>query len=175
MKKTISIMAVILMLTLFLSGCSVHKSPAAITELNEPGTLNYTPYPPATANNYFGLDLYQELKSGPGNIFFSPFSIFSALSMTGEGARNNTWDEMKTVLHLQEDNNIRWNAFLQLINTINDPNKDYQLKTANKIWLENTMPFLPDYINTVQNYYLAELANMDFIDSPLLIQAPGLS
>ncbi len=128
---------------------------------------NYTSYPPATANNYFGLDFYSELKSSEaGNIFFSPFSIFSAMSMTAEGARNSTWNEMRAVLHLQADDNERWNAFLSLINTINDPIKQYQLKTANNLWLENTMTFLPEYLDTTQNYYLAELTNMDFIGDP---------
>ncbi len=167
MKRQLNIISVIMagILLIFLSGCNPHKSPAAITELRPAfGALEYVPQAPSTGNNYFALDLYGELKkTETGNIFFSPFSIFSAMSMTGEGARNGTWDEMKAVLHLQEDNSTRWNAFLQLINTINDPNKQYQLKTANNLWLEKTMTFLPAYLNTAQVYYLAELTNMDFI------------
>ena len=34
------------------------------------------------ANNAFALDLYQKLKDQPGNLFFSPFSISTALAMT---------------------------------------------------------------------------------------------
>ncbi len=128
--------------------------------------LSYTPYSPATGNNYFGLDLYSELRSEDGNIFFSPFSIFSALSMTGEGARDRTWDEMRSVLHLQEDDHVRRNAFLELISTINAPGKTYQLKTANNLWLEQTKEFYPDYLNITQDYYLAELTNLDFKNNP---------
>ncbi len=34
------------------------------------------------ANNQFGLDLYSKYQSKEGNVFFSPYSISSALAMT---------------------------------------------------------------------------------------------
>ncbi|MCP4799556.1 MAG: serpin family protein, partial [bacterium] len=33
-------------------------------------------------NTEFAIDVYQELSTTPGNLFFSPYSISSALSMT---------------------------------------------------------------------------------------------
>ena len=174
MKRQLYTMPLIFVCLLLVFGChSRSNSPLEVTPIEViepedplPEPLSHTPYPPATGNNYFGLDLYQELRSEAGNIFFSPFSIFSAMSMVAEGARNQTWDEMRAVLHLQEDNSERWNAFLSLINTINDPIKQYQLRTANNLWLEQTMPFLPDFLTTTQDYYLAELTGMDFIGAP---------
>ncbi len=51
-------------------------------------------------NSSFALDLYDKL--GPqGNLFFSPYSISSALAMTYAGARENTEKEMKEILHFQ--------------------------------------------------------------------------
>jgi serine protease inhibitor len=38
-------------------------------------------------NNQFALDLYAELAKEPGNIFYSPFSISTAMAMTYAGAR----------------------------------------------------------------------------------------
>src|SRR5436309_10822089 len=52
-----------------------------------------------TANNQFALDLYQQLRTKPGNLFFSPYSITKALAMTYAGARGETADEMAKVLH----------------------------------------------------------------------------
>jgi serpin B len=53
------------------------------------------------ANNKFALELYSELsKSEQGNIFYSPYSISSALAMTYEGARGKTAEEIKSVFHL---------------------------------------------------------------------------
>ena len=39
------------------------------------------------ASNQFAFDLYAQYKSTEGNIFYSPYSIFSALAMAHEGAR----------------------------------------------------------------------------------------
>lgn len=71
------------------------------------GQLNAAPDDPsavaetANANNQFALDLYQQLsKENEGkNLFFSPYSISSALAMTAEGARGETAAEMARVLH----------------------------------------------------------------------------
>jgi serine protease inhibitor len=55
----------------------------------------------ATASSDFGLDLYRQLaQRSPGkNLFFSPYSMSSALAMATEGARGKTADEMGKVLH----------------------------------------------------------------------------
>ncbi|GIY24021.1 serpin B4 [Caerostris darwini] len=54
--------------------------------------------PVANANNYFGLQLYKMLAKEGKNVFFSPFSLSTALGMLFYGARNKTMQEMKTVL-----------------------------------------------------------------------------
>jgi serpin B len=48
----------------------------------------------ARDNTLFALDLYNQLKMTDGNLFFSPFSIFTALAMTWAGARENTAVQM---------------------------------------------------------------------------------
>ena len=52
------------------------------------------------ANSDFGFDMYHELaKENEGkNLFFSPYSISTALAMTAEGARGETAQEMGKVL-----------------------------------------------------------------------------
>ncbi|MCB9857577.1 MAG: serpin family protein [Phycisphaerales bacterium] len=52
------------------------------------------------ANNAFGLELYRAIaaKAGEKNIFVSPYSMSVALTMTAEGARNETYTEMANVL-----------------------------------------------------------------------------
>ena len=44
----------------------------------------------AADNNAFALDLFQQLRAEPGNVFFSPYSISTALAMTAAGARGET-------------------------------------------------------------------------------------
>ena len=50
-------------------------------------------------NTAFALDLYGQLKTGSGNLFFSPYSLSTALAMTYAGARGQTEQEMGRVLH----------------------------------------------------------------------------
>ena len=54
----------------------------------------------ARANSDFAFELYRQLSSeSPGeNLFFSPYSVSSALAMTAEGARQETAAEMGRVL-----------------------------------------------------------------------------
>ena len=53
----------------------------------------------SSGNNAFALDLYQRLQDQSGNIFFSPYSISSALAMTYAGADGDTAAEMAETLH----------------------------------------------------------------------------
>ncbi|MCU0610748.1 MAG: hypothetical protein MUE60_03035, partial [Candidatus Eisenbacteria bacterium] len=52
------------------------------------------------ANNEFACDLYCAVCSEPGNLFMSPYSIATALSMTYAGAAGVTAQEMAQVLHI---------------------------------------------------------------------------
>ena len=50
-------------------------------------------------NSQFAVDLYGKLRNQPGNLFFSPSSISTALAMTYAGARGETAEQMARVLH----------------------------------------------------------------------------
>ncbi len=58
--------------------------------------------PAVQANNDFACDLYRNLDKDnqEKNLFFSPYSISSALAMTLEGARGETAEEMGKVMRL---------------------------------------------------------------------------
>src|SRR5262245_28414855 len=56
-----------------------------------------------TMINDFAGDLYAKLRSEKGNVFFSPYSISAALSMTATGAKGDTLSQMQKVLHLPAD------------------------------------------------------------------------
>src|SRR5262245_6674670 len=53
-------------------------------------------------NTAFALNLYGQLKHTPGNLFFSPYSISTALAMTYAGARGGTEKQMGKVLSLRQ-------------------------------------------------------------------------
>lgn len=113
-------------------------------------------------NNEFALEMYSELNKEGKNLFFSPWSISSALAMTFEGAKGQTAKEMRTVLHFQENDLERRSSFAKIFNSLNKENSEYQLSTANALWAQENYPFLENYINTTKKYYSAEFTNMDF-------------
>jgi serpin B len=114
------------------------------------------------ANNQFALELYSELNNGD-NIFFSPYSIASALAMAYEGARGETADEMQSVLHFPEDSLVRRSSYARIHNLINKEDKEYELYSANVFWAQQDYSFLPEYTNTIEKYYAAEANNLDFV------------
>src|SRR5215813_3474356 len=57
----------------------------------------------ASAVNQLGLDLFQKLAKGGGNLCLSPYSIQSALAMTYAGSDGDTRAEMAKVLHYPKD------------------------------------------------------------------------
>lgn len=135
------------------------------------------PVPPAddrapivTANNQFALDLYKHLSEDQAidaeNLFFSPFSISSALAITYEGARGDTAHEIREVFHFPKDTATMREGYKELIAGINSGSPAYSLHAANALWAEQTYPFLPDYIDMADRAYGAKTTNLDFIGSP---------
>ena len=134
------------------------------------------------ANNALAVDLYRQLvKENAGqNIFFSPYSILSALSMTAEGAREETALQMGEVLGFSEDlrkaaGKLRpWNmvpvhsGIGELNGAFNDEGKKpYVLSVANAIWGERTYPFNKAFIGTINGSYgTNSLQPADFIGDP---------
>jgi serpin B len=122
------------------------------------------------ANNQFAFDLYSHIRNVPenkeSNIFFSPFSMSSALAMTYEGARGKTADEIASVFHFPADNQIRRQQYYEINTRTNQNDPNYRLSTANALWAEKTYHFLPEYMQSVQHYYDANATNLDFINTP---------
>ncbi len=114
------------------------------------------------ANNLFASDLYDKYKSGDGNLFFSPYSISSALSMTYEGAKGQTAEEIQLVLHLPDDKNRIHSDFKSIYTELNKAEKTYKLTTANALWAQEDYPFVDEYFNVVEEYYDGKVTNLDF-------------
>ncbi|WP_332449766.1 serpin family protein [Methanoculleus sp.] len=121
-------------------------------------------------NNRFACDLYRQLASDPEfsgrNIFFSPYSISSALAVTYEGARGTTADEIRSVLHFPANATRMQEGFAAIDADLNQESDNYTLRTANALWAEETYPFLPAYVDTASRWYGANVTNLDFKNDP---------
>ncbi len=111
-------------------------------------------------NNKFAFDVYQKLDHSK-NIFFSPYSVFSALSMVYEGAEGKTAEEIKDALYLPEKDLLR-KSFKAIYNAINKREKEYSLSTGNALWAQKDYAFLKEYINVIEEDYGARVTNLDF-------------
>jgi serpin B len=121
-----------------------------------------------TANNSFAIDLYQGLKTQPGNLFFSPYSISSALAMTYAGARGQTENQMARVLHFDSGQPNVPSGFRTLTGRINDLQRWNRIKlvTANSLWSQKNYPFTNTFLNLVKKDYQAEAQSVDFAKAP---------
>jgi serpin B len=116
------------------------------------------------ANNTFALEMYSQIrKENTGdNVFFSPYSILVALTMTYEGAKGETAEEMAAVLHIPEDGGVRRPNFARIYNVMNEKDTGYELSTANALWAQRDFTFLKEYLKTIQTYYGGNVTNLDF-------------
>ena len=119
----------------------------------------------AEGNNQFASDLYARLRSDkPTNLFFSPYSISTALAMTDAGAKGLTEKQMSDVLRFSVSRDKLGPAFAQLRQTLvsKDEKPDFQLRVANRLWGQQGFHFLPAYLQTTKDEYGAELGLVDF-------------
>jgi len=134
--------------------------------VNEDGGYMVATKTTVDASNRFAFELYERYSSGNGNILFSPYSISTALSMVYEGARGETADEIGDVFHFIEEPSDRRLAIASILDTLNGKDRDYELHTANALWMQEDYPILEDYIDAVVNYYSGEANSLDFSGAP---------
>lgn len=116
------------------------------------------------ANNRFALDLYSRLRSTtPGNVFFSPYSIYAALAMTYAGASGETQSQMAKVLHITVPESEMHQAMGHLREALLTA-KGYKLRVANRLWGQKGREFRAGFLDTTGKYYAADLGTLDFSD-----------
>ncbi|NXC18636.1 SPB10 protein, partial [Corythaeola cristata] len=149
----------------------------------------------STSIGEFTVDVFNklnEIKKGK-NVFFSPWSISSALALLYLGAKGNTATEMAEVLHFTQAAAAESSSaarpsrgrpkrrkmdpehkqaegihsgFKELLAAINKPRSTYSLRSANRVYVEKTFPLLPSYIQLSKNYYKAEPHKVNFKTAP---------
>ncbi|XP_049620853.1 leukocyte elastase inhibitor-like [Suncus etruscus] len=118
--------------------------------------------PLTKANTTFALELFKALRheDPTANLFFSPFSVSSALAMVLLGTCGSTKTQLAKTLHFDTVEEIH--PRFQTLNTnINKCGTSYILKVANRLYGEKTYKFLPDFLDSTQKMYCAELAQVD--------------
>ncbi len=115
--------------------------------------------------NNFTFKTYSVLSNESGNLFFSPFSISTALSMAAEGAGGKTLEEMRKVLELSDNSSANRHGFEKLLNSLNAKNAGYNLSIADAIWIENTFSVKKEFSSALSTYYHALAQQADFVNN----------
>ncbi|MGB4976095.1 MAG: serpin family protein [Anaerolineae bacterium] len=117
--------------------------------------------------NTFATDLYQQLRDTPGNLFFSPYSLATALTMTYAGARGNTETQMAQVLHITLPAARQHAAVATLNWTLYPAEKSSaRLNTANALWSQLDLPLQADFVALMNQHYGASVKPTDFKQAP---------
>ena len=130
-------------------------------------------------NNEFAFDLYAKLRGKDGNLFFSPYSISTALGMTYCGARGQTEMQMAGVLHfpiiakpgtelsstLIPDRPHFASVFGKIIKDLNSRGEKggYELRVANALWGQKGYEFLEEFLKLIESNFDEQLNQVDFI------------
>jgi serpin B len=125
-------------------------------------------------NSAFAFDLYQALREGDDNLFFSPYSISLALAMTYAGARGETAQQMADTLHFTLSQDRLHPAFNSLDIELSQrgegaKGKDgegFRLHIVNAIWGQEGYKFLSEFLDVLAENYGAGLRPLDFANAP---------
>ncbi len=129
-------------------------------------------------NHAFTSDLFARLRTGNGNLTFSPLSIQMAFGLAQAGANGETEAEIAKVLHLADTGQKTAIAFGELMKRMTAENKAYNFETrkndakayvlefANAIWNDKTVPLEGSYVAAVRDHFQAHAAPLDFRNHP---------
>jgi serpin B len=160
------------------AACCLGSDGQALNENEERKTI-------VQGNSRFALELYARLRDKGENLFFSPYSISTALAMAYAGAQGQTGSQMAEVLHFptytvpidmlaankQEKTRAPWkyeqfsSAFGKVIQDLNTRGKKgkYELAVANALWGQKGYGFLEEFLNLIKTDYDGRLNEVDFV------------
>ena len=117
----------------------------------------------AAYNNAFAIDLFAKLRAQKGNLAISPFSLSTALTMTWAGARGETAEQMKKVLHLAGTTEQVLDVTAKTLASYHNLGPDVTLRPASRLFGEKTYNFQQAYLDSMSATFGAPLEAIDFL------------
>ncbi len=121
----------------------------------------------SAAGSDFGFRLLHTLAAGKpaGNVFFSPFSISQALTLTLSGAGGQTQADMAKTLGLSALSPARVNAANAALLPALTSDPKVQITVANALWADKSSTFSPAFQADAERFYHAQATTLD-LNSP---------
>ncbi|WP_437971209.1 serpin family protein [Sorangium sp. So ce260] len=127
-----------------------------------------------SGNTAFALDLYQQLRQKPGNVFYSPYSISTALAMTWAGAKGETEAAMADTLRFDLGQDKLHPAFNWIDQELESrgqgaqgaDGQGFRLNVVNTLWGQVGYSFEAPFLDTLGLNYGAGMHIVDFEGHP---------
>jgi len=113
------------------------------------------------ANTSFTFNLFSQLKESEENLFFSPYSIFSAFAMVYGGACNQTETQIANVLKFNMDQDILHPAMKDLMMDLLK-SRGIELNIANSLWIQTGFNLLHKYTHIINRNYGGSAFDVNF-------------
>lgn len=114
-------------------------------------------------NNTFAFELFSEISSADStNVFISPISISTALSMAYDGAKGKTAKEMRKTLGFTRSQADSHKEFSELLSHYRNNNNSF-FKIVNAAFAQEKYNFLESYFKLLKDYN-AVIKQADFMD-----------
>ncbi len=120
-----------------------------------------------TAYNQFGFHLFNQLRTQDEgkNLFYSPLSVATALTMAYSGAAGETEQAMAQTLNLQGMSQPEASsACAELLNQLKSADPKVTLQIANSLWARLGIQFQPAFLESSQRLFKAEITTLNFSD-----------
>ncbi len=108
----------------------------------------------------FSVAFLQNSHDGGCNTIISPYSVYLALAMTANGAKGETLSQMETLLGLSVQDVNPYALHLQNAGGA-------ELVQANALWIHESLSTEEAFLQTLKNYYTAQVYKGAFDDSTL--------
>ena len=176
MKKLLIAWLLIFAIALSMAGCTVETPDPTLSSV-EPKTEGLTlellsalsrenkeSKTPDTdlshAMTAFSLSLLQNSHTLGGNTILSPYSVYMALAMATNGARGQTLAQMEALLGMPID---ALNPYMpKLWGSAGE-----EVSEANSLWIHEELPVEEAYLQTLRNYYEAQVYTTPFDNDTL--------
>ena len=119
------------------------------------------------APNAFAFRQYRALaQQEEGNIFYSPYSVYSAFAMVYEGAKGTTAREIKEAFGFPAELKTLRAGFSGGRRALETARGKNEFSVSNSLWAQVNYKFKTAYINTLTEFYGCEAFNLDFAADP---------
>jgi len=124
-------------------------------ERKKRGVVNPKAIKIAESNNRFALDLYTHVNKVKENLFFSPFSVYTALSMVYIGARGLTKTQMGEKLYISMEQKLFHSVLESLLEALSgeDANEGFELHLANLMAIKEGYKVLDEYLTLIESIF----------------------